>query len=61
VDVGFLLVALGILTEMNNYLSEVRWFMVAWVFAVSVVVWLLGAPAWVSVLVAVWMLYKENE
>jgi hypothetical protein len=41
--------------------SDVRWGMLAWVVALSVVVWLLDAPAWVAVIFGVWLLYKENE
>jgi hypothetical protein len=41
--------------------SDVRWLMLVWVIALSVVVWLLDAPAWVAVIFGVWLLYKENE
>lgn len=41
--------------------QDVRWLMLVWVTALSVVVWLLDAPAWVAVIFGVWLLYKENE
>jgi len=41
--------------------TDIRWWMLIWVLALAVVVWVLGAPAWVSVVFGVWLLYKENE
>jgi len=43
------------------FIGRVRWYSVAWIIVCTVGVLLFDAPAWVAVILGIWLIYKEAE